>query len=483
MVTDFVCAMSVLRLEGKVTESQTVLLEWEAQNSEQFFEIHKSVDGGSTYEIFATISGQVGVIKCYDEDVSMGETYYYKLVEKQGVEMVGESDVLKLKITLATPTKCRAALTKNSEIKISWTKVKGASFYTVYRSTKENKGFKKIIDTKKVSYTDYDVESGTCYYYKVVANHKHNKNGKSIATDVVRAYMKPAAPDVVGIYTKKKARLTWKKVRGAQCYYVYKKNKNGKFKKVKKTQKLYYNDSNVKKGERYAYKVVALGKLDSKLIKSEESKICEILAADIDPTKKMIALTYDDGPSGYTWDILECLKDNDAKATFFVIGCNIDAHKDVVAAAEKMGCEIGNHTYTHPMLTKRSPEQIKEELDSTDKKIKCITGHNPVLMRPPGGEVNVLVANMICKPIILWSIDTRDWEHRNSSRTVQHVMNNVRDGDIILMHDIYGETRDASLTLIPQLRRRGYQMVTVSELAQYRKICMKKGHIYHSLKK
>lgn len=482
MITDFVCAMSVLQLEGKVTDSQAVLLEWETQSSEQSFEIHKSRDGGSTYEIFATISGQTGRIKCYDEYVSIGETYYYKLIEKQGVEVVGESDVLKLKITLASPTNCKADITKNSEIKISWSKVKGASFYTVYRSTKEDESFKKIIATKKVSYTDCDVERGTCYYYKVVANHKHIKAGKSLATDIVSAYVKPAAPDVTGIYTKKKCRITWKKVKGAQCYYVYKKNKNGKFKKVKNTRKLYYNDGDVKKGERYSYKVVAFGKKGSKLIKGEESKICEILASDIDPTKKMIALTYDDGPSKYTSDILRSLKENNAKATFFVLGCNVAPHKGTVAAAEKMGCEIGNHTYSHPMLTQKSPEQIREELNSTDKLIKNITGHNPILMRPPGGDVNASVADIIGRPIILWSIDTKDWEHRNSNRTVQHVMNNVRDGDIILMHDIYAATRDASLTIIPQLRRRGYQMVTVSELAQYRKICMKKGHIYHSLR-
>ncbi len=482
MVTDSVYAMNVLRLEGKATQSKTILLEWESQSVEHFFEIHKSIDGGSTYEVLATMSGQAGVIKCYDQHVTMGKTYYYKLLEKQGEEIVGESNVIKVKAALATPAKCKADVIKNSRVRITWSKVKGAAFYTVYRSTKCDKGFKKITDTKKASYVDYDVRSGKCYYYKIVANHKRNKNWKSLATEVVRAYMKPSAPDVMGTYTKKKVRLTWKKVRGAQCYYVYKKNKKGKFEKVKETKKLYYNDSSVKKGKRYTYKVVAVGKVDSKMIKGEQSKICEILASEIDPKKKMIALTYDDGPSQYTTDILRCLKENNARATFFVLGCNVDAHKDVVAAANKMGCEIGNHTYTHPMLTRRNTEQIREELDSTDKKIKRITGHNAVVMRPPGGDVNEPVANIIGKPIILWSIDTRDWEHRNSSRTIQNVINNVKDGDIILMHDIYSATRDASLTLIPQLRRMGYQMVTVSELAQYRNVSMKKGGIYRSFR-
>ncbi len=482
MIGDNVYAMPLLQLEANVTDSRTVLLEWNVQNVDSTFEIHKSVDG-NTYEVLATITGQMGAIKCYDEKVAMGKLYYYKLVEKQADVVIDESEVVKVKVTLVSPAKCKTKVVKNSRVKITWTKVTGAGFYTLYRSTKPDKGFKKIANTKKTSHVDYDVRKGRCYYYKVVANHKNHKNWKSPATEIVHAYTKPAAPDVTGMYAKKKVRLTWKKVTGAQCYYVYKKNKRGKFEKVKKTSKLFYNDSAVNKGKRYVYKVVAIGKVDNKMVKGEESKVCEVLASDIDPTKKMVALTYDDGPSAYTKDILKCLQENHAKATFFVLGCNIDAHKDAVSAAKKMGCEIGNHTYSHPMLTRRDANQIREELDSTDRKIKCITGDNPVVMRPPGGDVNDPVAQIIDRPIILWSIDTRDWEHRNTNRTIQNVMNNVKDGDIILMHDIYPATRDASLTIIPQLRRMGYQLVTVSELAQYRNVKMKKGEIYHSFRK
>lgn len=483
MVKENVYAVDMLQLEGEVTQSKTIMLEWKSQNAAHLFEIYKSTDGGSSYAILATMSGQTGAIQCIDQQVAMGMTYYYKLVEKQGEEIISESNVVKVKAALATPAACKAKVIKNSRVKITWKKVKGAAFYTLYRSTKRDKGFVELAKVKTESYIDYDVKKGKCYYYKLVANHKKNKNWKSLESETVRTYLKPAAPSVTGCYSKKKARLTWKKVKGANCYYIYKKNSKGRFQKVKETKKLYYNDSKVKKGKRYIYKVVAIGKVDSKMIKGEESKICEVLASEIDPSKKMIALTYDDGPSIYTKDILKCLEENKAKATFFVLGCNISAHKDAVYAANKMGCEIANHTYNHPMLTGRTNEQIKAEIADTDKKIKSITGHNAVVMRPPGGDVNERVASVVDKPVIIWSIDTRDWEHRNSSRTIQSVMNNVKDGDIILMHDIYSATRDASLVLIPRLRQMGYQMVTVSELARYRNVSMRKGQIYHSFRR
>ena len=476
-------AEGLLQLQATISDYQNVLLQWESDGVENTFQIHRCDSESESYTILATLSGQEGIIKCHDYNVSMGQEYTYKIVQVSGEDVLRESEAVTLRVTLATPTKVKTKVIKNSRIQVSWKKVNRATSYTVYRSNRSNKGYKKLTTVKKNNYTDYDVEKGQSYYYKIEANYQKKKDYTSAKSEMVSAHIKPATPTVVGSYIKKKIKLTWNKVQGADVYYVYKKNSKGQYKKIKETKKLYYRDDNVKKGKYYSYQVVAVCKVDGTLIKGNASEPCKVLAEDIDPKKKMVALTYDDGPGRYTEDILKCLKNNQAKATFYVIGCNIDSNKNALIEAEKMGCEIGNHSYNHPDLVKKSDEVIKKELYDTDVKIKKLIGHNAVTMRPPGGCLDHRVEQVVGKPIILWSIDTRDWEHRNSNQTVRAVMNNVQDGDVVLMHDIYAATKDASLVLIPQLRRAGYQLVTVSELAQYRNITLEQGKVYRNFRK
>lgn len=476
-------AESALQLQAEIATYKSVLLEWQAQDTAGLFQIQRKEDGATTYNVLATLPGQSGTVRCYDNDVDMGKKYTYRIVQLVGENMIGSSNEVTIMITLATPSDVKTKIVKQSSVQISWNKVKKATSYTVYRSKKAKSGYKKLVTVKKNRYVDYNVECGKSYYYKVVANYKKKKSWTSPKSGVASAHMKPEKPQVIGSYVKKKVKITWKKVKGASIYYVYKKNKKGSFEKLTETNKLYYRDGDVKKGKTYIYKVVAVRKKDGKLIKSKASTQCKVLAAGIDPNKKMVAITYDDGPSRYTQDILKCLKENQAKATFFVIGCNIDSYKSAVIEAHEMGCEIGNHTYTHPMLYQLSVDGIRREIENTDKKIKKLTGSNAVTMRPPGGGLSNVVERTVGKPIILWSIDTRDWEHRNSTRVINSVMNHVQDGDIILMHDIYQSTRDASLVLIPRLRREGYQLVTVSELAEYRGYKLQKGMVYNRLRK
>lgn len=476
-------AEGLLQLQAAVSDYKNVLLQWESDSIENTFQIQRRDSEADDYTILATLSGQEGIIKCHDYNVKMGQEYTYRIVQMSGEDVIRESESVTLKVTLATPTKVKTKVIKDSRIQVSWKKVNRATGYTVYRSNRSNKDYKKIGTVKKNSYIDYDVEKGKSYYYRVEADYQKKKNYTSTKSETASAHMKPATPDVVGSYSKKKIKLTWKKVQGADVYYIYKKNSKGQYKKIKETKKLYYRDSDVKKGKNYSYQVVAVSKVDGILIKGKASASCEVLTADIDPKKKMVALTYDDGPGRYTEDILKCLKNNQAKATFYVLGCNINSYKNVLIEADKMGCEIGNHTYNHPNLVKRSDEVIKKEMYDTDVKIKKLIGHNAVTMRPPGGSLDDRVGRVVGKPIILWSIDTRDWEHRNSGRTIRTVMNNVQDGDIILMHDIYEATKDASLVLIPQLRREGYQLVTVSELAQYRGDTLEQGKVYRNFRK
>lgn len=196
--------------------------------------------------------------------------------------------------------------------------------------------------------------------------------------------------------------------------------------------------------------------------------------------KGMVALTFDDGPSDFTDRLLDCLEANNAKATFFLVGNEIESFPEPVSRMEALGCEIGNHSYDHADLTTLSAEDASSQLSRTDQDIEAIVGHGATLVRPPYGAYNDTVASIAARPLILWSIDTLDWETQNVDSTVQNVMDNVQDGSIILMHDIFKESVDAAEVFIPQLISEGYELVTISELAASKGIELENGTSYGS---
>ena len=195
-------------------------------------------------------------------------------------------------------------------------------------------------------------------------------------------------------------------------------------------------------------------------------------AGMVDPSRPMIALTFDDGPkTSVTSRILDSLQANGGRATFFMLGCNVNANAGVIQRMTAQGCEVANHTHDHKYISKLGAEGIISQVGTTNQKIAAVCGVSPTLMRPPGGFIDsasLSVLGSMGMPAIMWSIDTRDWEHRNPQKTIDIVLSQVRDGDIILMHDIYGTTADAAQVLIPALTAQGYQLVTVSELAACR---------------
>lgn len=199
----------------------------------------------------------------------------------------------------------------------------------------------------------------------------------------------------------------------------------------------------------------------------------------IDTKKKLVALTYDDGPSNHTNIILKVLDKYDSAATFFEVGNRIASYKSVVKKINSMGCEIGNHTYEHKILSGCSKAQIKKQIDQTNSALKKVIGKKTIITRPPGGSHNKTIDSIINTPVILWSVDTLDWKNRNAASVTNAVLKNVKDGDIVLMHDLYETTAEASKKIIPALVKRGYQLVTVSELSDCRK-AMKNGGTYSS---
>ena len=200
------------------------------------------------------------------------------------------------------------------------------------------------------------------------------------------------------------------------------------------------------------------------------------------PNEKMVALTFDDGPSKYTSAILDQLEKYGAKATFFVVGNRTASYADILRRESNLGMEIGNHSWDHPKLTKLSRQQIEQQKNKTDESVRNITGHTTTVMRPPYGSKNDTVTSVFNQPVVLWSIDTLDWKTRNAQNTVTTVMNNVKDGDIILMHDIYEASAAAAVELIPKLIDAGYQLVTISEMGNARG-GLQNGAVYHKINK
>ncbi len=189
----------------------------------------------------------------------------------------------------------------------------------------------------------------------------------------------------------------------------------------------------------------------------------------IDPGRPMVALTFDDGPFAPVGNqIMDCMAQYGGKATFYVVGnrCGTYAAEMQRMAAE--GHEIGNHTYEHKYLNKLNAEQIRYQINKGSEAIQAASGVAPATVRLPGGNKNATVLANVSAPIIMWSIDTLDWKTKNTQSTVDKVLGTVKDGDIVLMHELYAQTGAAAVQIIPALVERGYQLVTVSEMAQYR---------------
>ena len=221
----------------------------------------------------------------------------------------------------------------------------------------------------------------------------------------------------------------------------------------------YYFDANGKMATGDIYLGLTLYSFD------KDGKLTSKKESQVDPSRPMIALTFDDGPGPRTSELLDQLEKYNAHATFFMLGQKVSSYPDAIKKMKQIGCELGNHSFDHADLSTLDSAGIQSEISKTNDGIRNIAGSGATLMRPPYGAVNSTVSSSVGMPMILWNIDTLDWKTHNAQSTIDAVMTKVKDGDIILMHDIHTETVDAALQLIPKLQSEGYQLVTVSELA------------------
>lgn len=186
---------------------------------------------------------------------------------------------------------------------------------------------------------------------------------------------------------------------------------------------------------------------------------------------KKIALTFDDGPHPrYTERILNILDKYNVRATFFVIGKNVENYPSVISLIKEKGHEIGNHSYSHTNESTMDKRKISEEMEKCEDLIYKETGLRPKVFRPPQGDFSDKVEGVALSKgysIVLWSVDTRDWEHASPQSIFSRVDSETTGGDIILMHDYTSgknTTCDALELIIPRLKAKGYSFVTVSEL-------------------
>lgn len=201
--------------------------------------------------------------------------------------------------------------------------------------------------------------------------------------------------------------------------------------------------------------------------------------------RPLVALTFDDGPSGATTPrLLDILKEKNVKATFFVLGGMLNARPDISQRAEAEGHEVESHTMTHRNLEKATLGEIQWEVAAMNQVFQEKLGHAPKLTRPPYGNGirRVEVTGNIGTPMVYWSVDTEDWRSRNAAAVQERIRCDTYDGAIILMHDIYPSTVDAVAGAIDELRAKGYEFVTVEELAKARGVEMVNGVTYFNFR-
>ena len=198
------------------------------------------------------------------------------------------------------------------------------------------------------------------------------------------------------------------------------------------------------------------------------------------PRSKAVALTFDDGPStSNTPKILSLLKKYNAHATFFVVGNRVASGADLLKKELEIGCEIANHSWDHANLSKMSSiKKVNQNLNKTKKLVKKLTGYDIRLTRPPYGAISNMMRKKLDHPMILWSVDTLDWKSRNAKAVFKQVKKQVKDGSIILVHDIHESTAEAMETVLPWLVKNDYDILSVSELMKRKGVKMKAGKAY-----
>lgn len=454
-------------------KSDAIHFSWNKVSGAQKYYVFRKT-GSSSWEHVTSVKSDR--LYYYDKNVSHGRTYEYTVSAVKGNSMSSVSNVSTA--TWLAPGEITKISNTAKGIKLQWKSFKGVTRYILYRKKGNETSWTRLGTFSGLTYTDTNVVSGVKYTYTLVNGNSNTVSGYK-SPGFSKVYL--SAPKTVKLsHSPEGVKINWSKVEKSDGYAVYRKvSGESSYKRIatlKGENNRYYYDGKASFGKVNYYRVCAY---TSGLGAGCLSTAAEIRA--LDPKKKAVALTFDDGPyTPVTNQILDCLEKYNSRATFFVVGSRVESYKDCIIRAYNMGNEIGNHTYNHANLRNLSASGIAQEINRTNALIKKYTGENAKVVRAPGGAVNDNVKAAVKYPLVNWSVDTLDWKTRDKASTVSAIKNNVRDGSIVLMHDLYRPTADAACEIIPWLCKNGYQLVTVSELMQLKGRSFKAGGLYYS---
>ncbi len=460
-------------MKGVHNVKQGLCVVWKRVGAAEGYIVYRQKAGNQNWKRVAQVSADQSSYT--DTTVKHATTYKYVVKAFREKTKSNQSPNPKSNTFVITPKIKSVAIVRNG-VRLKWRGYKDITLVSVYRRTQGSENWKKLASLSggTKSFVDMTAKSGVKYSYQVrqsIGNVMSVRDGSIVnKTFIAAPYGLAANTGYSGV------KLSWNTVQGAKRYLIYRKVQGEEqWRQVASSSSNSYYDKTAPTGRYVHYKVCAYMNADtvSAFSRSAFSKL-------IDPNKPMVALTYDDGPyRPVTNQILDVLEKYGARATFFVVGRRVSTYSDCIKRAYSLGCQIGNHTYNHKVLTEATDSQIVSEISATNSAIERCIGKDSSIVRAPGGSISSRVRNLVDYPLINWSVDTLDWKHRNTAKIIGNVKSNVTDGSIVLMHDLYSTTSNAAEVIIPWLINNGYQLVTVSEMMYYKGIRMIGGNVYY----
>lgn len=372
----------------------------------------------------------------------------------------------------------------SSSVEISWSEIKKADGYRIYIKDGGTGKYKKVADVsgeKNCSYVLKNLTPATIYNigvsaFRNIADREYESEHKS----TLSVY---SLPDVLNVKANSSQEgvlsVNWTAQPNIAGYELqYSKNEDFSDAVDKDLKENRFTVKKLEPKDVYFVKARAYMSVNKKTVYGRWSEPVRVqimkkyvMSKDIDPNKPIVALSFDDGPAfdehgkNSTEQILDVLEEYGARATFFMCGSRINnSNKYLLKRELELGCELGNHTYDHKRYGKNvTAADIKKGSEA----IKKASGQYPTIFRCPGGIMSDKIRKECKKegmPISYWSVEPQDWKVRNADKIYKSVINNVYDGSIILMHDIYPTTAEAVKKIVPKLIEKGYQIVGVSEM-------------------
>ncbi|MGT2771796.1 polysaccharide deacetylase family protein [Streptococcus marimammalium] len=356
--------------------------------------------------------------------------------------------------------------------KIEDSPLKGIKKLTVYRTVYQSKLLSVEKVSKNVLRNFYIHDNGQLFYLKELV-----KGNESQLVDTIANYLKEHQIDnqekILGKIKQLDLVSEFKKTGKAINYFSFKHGYLELGSEIEIPLSIFFdniNETYLTGEELRNYQNYQIKKKEEEArIAAEKAKQAEENRKKmLNQGRKVVALTFDDGPSPQTTpQVLEILAKYHIKATFYILGSHVSGNETILQQMITSGHELGNHSWDHPALTGLTTEQVKWQIQSTTDAIMKATGVTPKTVRPPYGDSNPKVAQDVGLPLVFWTVDTRDWAERNTPSIMTNLKATLGSGGVILMHDIHQTSVDALPTVIDYLISQGYEFVTISELYGY----------------